>query len=79
IPHVVQGQLQGFHFPRLQADGVIPHIGLQEGDGLQKVTGLEIHTPQAARQAYQQLQTESTVRISILRNNRPTTLTYELR
>ena len=54
-------------------------MGLQEGDVLQKVNGLDIYTPQEALQAYQQLQTESTVRLSILRNNSPTTLTYEIR
>ena len=78
-PYVVQGQQLGFQLSRLKADGVLQQIGLQEGDVLQKVNGLDIHTPQEALQAYQQLQTESTVRINILRNNRPTTLTYELR
>jgi type II secretory pathway component PulC len=58
---------------------VLLQIGLQEGDVLQTVNGLNIHTPQEALQAYQQLQTESTVRLNILRNNSPTTLTYELR
>lgn len=78
-PYFLQGQQQGFRLSRLRADGVLQQIGLQEGDVLQKVNGLDIHTPQEALQAYQQLQTESTVRINILRNNRPTTLTYELR
>jgi general secretion pathway protein C len=58
---------------------LLQQIGLQEGDVLQTVNGLNLYTPQEALQAYQQLQTESTVRINILRNNRPTTLTYELR
>ncbi|MGE3536529.1 MAG: type II secretion system protein GspC, partial [Candidatus Tectimicrobiota bacterium] len=51
IPHVVQGQQQGFQLTRLKADGVLPQIGLQEGDVLQKVNGLDIHTPQEALQA----------------------------
>lgn len=78
-PYMVQGQPQGFRLTQIKADGVLQQIGLQNGDVLQKVNGLDIHTPQEALQAYQQLQTEATVRLSILRNNRPTTLTYELR
>jgi general secretion pathway protein C len=78
-PYFVQGQQLGFRLSRLRTDGVLHQIGLQEGDVLQKVNGLDIHTPQEALQAYQQLQTESTVRLSILRNNSPTTLTYEIR
>lgn len=78
-PYFIQGQQQGFRLSRLRDGGMLQQIGLQEGDVLQKVNGLDIHTPQEALQAYQQLQTESTVRINVIRNNVPTTLTYELR
>ena len=78
-PYFVQGQQQGFRLSQIRSGGVLQQIGLQEGDVLQTVNGLHIHTPQEALQAYQQLQTESTVRINIMRSNRPTTLTYELR
>jgi general secretion pathway protein C len=78
-PYFVEGQQQGFRLSQIRAGGVLQQIGLQEGDILQKVNGLDIHSPQEALQAYQQLQTESTVRLNVLRNNNPTTLTYELR
>jgi general secretion pathway protein C len=78
-PYFVQGQQLGFRLSQIRAGGVLQQMGLQEGDVLQKVNGLDIHTPQEALQAYQQLQTESTVRLSILRNNSSTTLTYEIR
>jgi general secretion pathway protein C len=78
-PYFVDGQQLGFRLSQIRAGGVLQQMGLQEGDVLQKVNGLDIHTPQEALQAYQQLQTESTVRLSILRNNSPTTLTYEIR
>ena len=78
-PYFVQGQQQGFRLSQIRSGGLLQQIGLQEGDVLQTVNGLNLYTPQEALQAYQQLQTESTVRINILRNNRPTTLTYELR
>lgn len=78
-PYFVQGQQQGFRLSHIRAAGLLQQIGLQEGDVLQTVNGLNLYTPQEALQAYQQLQTESTVRINILRNNRPATLTYELR
>src|SRR5215471_12079493 len=78
-PYFVQGQQQGFRLSQMRAGGLLQQIGMQEGDVLQTVNGPNLYTPQEALQAYQQLQTESTVRINILRNNRPTTLTYELR
>jgi general secretion pathway protein C len=78
-PYFAQGQQLGFRLSQIRAGGVLQQIGLQEGDVLQQVNGLALHTPQEALQAYQQLQTESTVRLNILRNNSPTTLTYEIR
>ena len=78
-PYFAQGQQLGFRLSRIRAGGVLQQIGLQDGDVLQQVNGLALHTPQEALQAYQQLQTESTVRLNILRNNSPTTLTYEIR
>jgi general secretion pathway protein C len=78
-PYFIQGQQQGFRLSQIRSGGLLLQMGLQEGDVLQTVNGLNLYTPQEALQAYQQLQTESTVRINILRNNRPTTLTYELR
>jgi general secretion pathway protein C len=77
-PYVVQGQQLGFRLSQLRAGGVLQQMGLQEGDVLQNVNGLNIHTPQEALQAYQLLQNESTVLLSILRNNSLATLTYEL-
>jgi type II secretory pathway component PulC len=78
-PYFVQGQQRGFRLSQIRAGGIFQHMGLQEGDVLQQVNGLAMHTPQEALQAYQQLHTASTVRLSILRNNSATTLTYDIR
>jgi general secretion pathway protein C len=79
VTHMVQGQANGFRLTQLKSGSLLQQIGLQNGDILQQVNGLAIHSPQEALQAYQQLQSEGTVRINILRQNRPTTLTYEIR
>lgn len=78
-PYMVQGHSQGFRLTRMQRDGLLTKIGLQNGDVLQKVNGLSVATPEEALKAYQQLQQAGTVRLEILRHNRPTTLTYEIR
>jgi general secretion pathway protein C len=78
-PYFVQGQQRGFRLSQIRAGGIFQHMGLQEGDVLQQVNGLDMLTLQEAFQASQQLHTASTVRLSILRHNRPTTLTYDIR
>ena len=79
MPYIVQGQTQGFRITRLKRDSMLQKIGLQNGDVIRKVNGLNITSPAEALQAFQQLQTASTVRLQPLRQNRDTTLTYELR
>lgn len=79
VPYLVQGQTQGFRLTRLKSGSLLQQIGVQNGDVLQKVNGLNITSPNEALQAFQQLQNESTVRLEILRRKRTTTLTYEIR
>lgn len=79
VPYLVQGQTRGFRLTRLKSGSLLHQIGVQNGDVLQKVNGLNITSPTEALQAFQQLQNESTVRLEILRRKRATTLTYEIR
>ena len=77
-PHSIQGRPSGFRLTRLRP-GLLQRIGLLNGDVLQRVNGLDINSPEEALRAYQAVQSESTVRLEILRRNSPTTLTYEIR
>jgi type II secretion system protein C len=79
MPHIVQDQPQGARITRLTPGSLLQKIGLQTGDVLQKVNGLNINSPEEALRAFQQLQREATVRLDILRQERATTFTYELR
>jgi general secretion pathway protein C len=78
-PYIVQGETRGFRVTRLKANSLLQKIGLQPGDVLQKVNGSSITSPTEALQAYQQLQQAGTVRLEILRRDRASTLTYEIR
>ena len=78
-PYIVQGETRGFRVTRLKANSLLQKIGLQHGDVLQKVNGSSITSPADALQAYQQLQQAGTVRLEILRRDRASTLTYEIR
>jgi general secretion pathway protein C len=79
MPYTVQGQPQGTRITRLTPGSMLQKIGLQTGDILQKMNGISMNSPEEALRAFQQLQSEATVRLDVLRQNRATTLTYELR
>lgn len=78
-PYIVQGETRGFLITRLKANSLLQKIGIQHGDVLQKVNGNSLTSPADALQAYQQLQQAGTVRLEILRRDRASTLTYEIR
>ena len=78
VPHTIQGRPSGFRLTRLRP-GLLQQIGLLNGDVLQRVNGLDINSPEEALKAYQAVQSDTTVRLEILRRNSPTTLTYEIR
>lgn len=78
-PYIVQGQSQGFRLARLNPGSLFRKMGLQTGDVIQKVNGLQITSPEEALRAFQQLRSASTIRLELLRRNRNTTFTYELR
>ncbi len=78
MPYIVQDETRGFRLTSLKAGSLLQKIGLRHGDVLQKVNGRTLTSPADALQAYQQLQQAGTVRLEILRRNRPTTLTYEI-
>lgn len=80
VPHFGgNGQVDGFRFDFIAPASFFEMIGLQYGDLIQRVNGVEIQDPGKLWTLFQQLQNERTVKVDVVRNSQPTTLTYELR
>jgi general secretion pathway protein C len=54
-------------------------IGLRYGDVLKQVNGVEIKDPGTMMALFQQLRNEQSVKLNVLRNNQPTTMTFDIR
>ena len=54
-------------------------IGVQTGDVLQRVNGVDIRDPSTMLSLLQQLKNEQIVKLDVVRNNQRSTITYELR
>ena len=54
-------------------------IGVQTGDVLQRVNGVDIRDPSTILNLLQQLKNEQVVKLDIVRNDQRSTITYELR
>lgn len=79
VPHFTNGMLDGFRIDFIAPASFYEKIGLSYGDVLQRVNGVEVRDPGTMLRVFQQVKNERTVKVDVLRNNQPTTLTYEIR
>lgn len=79
VPYLVNGAMSGFRMDFIAPASFYEKIGLQYGDVLQQVNGVEIRDPATMLTLFQQLRNEQTVKLDVLRNNQRSTLTYEIR
>lgn len=79
MPHMVNGAVNGFRIDYMAPASFYERIGIQTGDILQRVNGVDIRDPGTMLNLLQQLKSERVVKLDMVRNNQPSTVTYELR
>ncbi|MCI0529943.1 MAG: PDZ domain-containing protein, partial [Nitrospira sp.] len=60
-------------------DSFFSKIGLQNGDVLQRINGIEVKDPENFMKVFQQLKGETSVSLDLMRNNQRQTFAYEIR
>ncbi|MBH0201207.1 MAG: hypothetical protein HP496_02625 [Nitrospira sp.] len=78
-PHMVNGNVTGFRLDYIAPASFYEKIGVQTGDVLQRVNGVDIRDPSTMLNLLQQLKNEQIVKLDMFRNNQRSTITYELR
>jgi general secretion pathway protein C len=78
-PHMLNGTINGYRLDYIAPTSFYEKIGVQTGDVLQRVNGVEIRDPSTMLNLLQQLKNEQIVKLDVLRNNQRSTITYELR
>ena len=79
VPYMANGSINGFRIDYISPASFYEKIGIQYGDVLQRVNGVDIRDPSTMLNLFQQLKNERVVKLDMVRNNQRTTLTYELR
>jgi general secretion pathway protein C len=79
VPNMVNGSLNGFRIDYIAPASFYEKIGIQSGDVLQRVNGIDIRDPSTMFNLFQELKNERTVKLDMVRNNQRSTMTYELR
>lgn len=79
VPHFENGAINGYKIFAIKPDSLYMKIGLENGDVIQNINGIQVDSPEKALQMFQSLRTEKNFTISLSRNNSPLQFNYNLR
>ncbi len=79
IPSFKDGKPDGFRIFAIARNSLYSKIGLQNGDILHRINGVDIKNPQNFMQVVGQLKDESAINIDLVRSNQKRTFNYEIR
>ena len=79
VPEIRDGKAAGFRLYSVRPDGPFALIGMQNGDVISVINGLEITSPQKALEVYAKLKSASHLSVGIERNGQRVTKDYSIR
>ena len=79
VVSMIDGRFNGILLEAVRFDGWYSKIGLQSGDVLKRINGVELRDPSMLIAGLQQMKDEHRVKLDLVRNEAPRTLTYEIR
>ena len=79
LPSVKDGKVEGFKLSEVKPQGVFGSIGLKNGDVLQKINDYPIDSPEKAIQSFMTLKGQTRIKLDLIRDGAPTSLSYEIR
>ncbi len=79
IPNFTEGKPDGFRIFAIAEESLYSKIGLQNGDILHRINGVEVKDPQNFLKVFEQLKDESAITVDLVRNNQKETFSYDIR
>jgi general secretion pathway protein C len=79
VPETKDGKAAGFRLFSVRPDGPFAKIGLQNGDVIGAINGLEMNSPDQALMVYTKLRTANHLSVAVERNGQKITKDYNIR
>jgi len=79
VPAMANGKPNGFKLYSIRPSSVYSKLGLQNGDTLSAINGMELTTAERALEVYTKLRDATTLEVSLTRANKPDSITYSIR
>jgi general secretion pathway protein C len=79
VPEMKDGKSIGFRLLSIKSDGPFGKIGLQNGDIISAINGMEMSSPDQALAVYTKLKTANHLSVGLERNGQKVTMDYNIR
>ena len=79
VPEIRDGKAAGFRLYSVRPEGPFAKIGMQNGDVISAINGLEITSPEKALEVYSKLKSASHLSVGLERNGQRITKDYSIR
>ncbi len=79
VPNLSNGEIDGYKVFAIKRGSLYEKIGLQNGDVIKNINGINISSPEKALQLFQDLRNESAFAVELTRNGQPMALNYSIR
>jgi general secretion pathway protein C len=79
MPAMSNGKPNGFRLYSIRPNSVLSKIGLENGDTLSAINGMELNSAEKGLEVYTKLRDATTLEVSLLRRGKPDTITYTIR
>jgi len=78
MPMSQGGRIVGVQMFGIRGGSLLGRLGMQEGDVLNRINGLDIGTPDRALEAYSRLRTADRIQISVTRGGQPVNIDFAI-
>jgi general secretion pathway protein C len=79
MPQEQGGRVVGVQLFGVRANSLLGRLGLNNGDVLNRINGLDIASPDRALEAYSRLRTSDSLQLSVTRNGQPVNIDFHIR
>lgn len=79
MPQEENGRIVGVRLFGVRGNSLLGRLGMQNGDTLNRINGLDIASPDRALEAYSRLRTSDNLQVSLTRNGQPVNIDFHIR
>lgn len=79
LPNMNDGVVEGFKLSEVKPQGVFGALGLKNGDVLAKINDFPIDSPEKAIQSFMTLKGQNRIKLDLIRDGAPTSMSYDIR